>query len=182
MKMNKNKAETVIKETIEYANKEIEKNKKRTRKGIVIAICSLAILVIAYLVIFKLEMPVKYADNLVTVNVPEDEGLDININLNNYKSAKGVLVKNCDNTYDLYIGITQTLYTKIAKSDEQLIRIGNGMIVDFNSGSLIEYMPGESVAENIMHVYFIDNLSNEVACMDDEELINYDKKTLVWTR
>lgn len=180
--MNKNEAESVIKETIEYANKEIAKNKKKTRNGIIIAICSVLVLVIAYMVVFKLEMPVKYADNLVAVNVPEDEGLDININLNNYKSAKGVLVKSSDSTYDLYIGLTQTLYTKASKGEEHFIRVGNGMIVDFNSGSLIEYMPGESVAENIMHVYYIDNLSNEVICMNDEDLINYDKKTLVWSR
>ena len=46
--MDKNDAEVVIKETIEYANNEIKKNKDRSRR-IVIAILVSAILIVALL-------------------------------------------------------------------------------------------------------------------------------------
>ncbi|MGN0606357.1 MAG: hypothetical protein ACI4JM_07530 [Oscillospiraceae bacterium] len=180
--MNKNKAESVIRETIEYANKEIEKHKKKTFKGIMIAICCLSVLVVAYLVVFRLETPVRYNESIITVNVPEDKGLDININLNNYKSAKGILVKTSDNTFDLYLGLTQTLYTRATNSDTRLIRANNDIIVDYNSDKLIGFMPEESSAENIMNIYYVDNFTDEVMYMDDSELINYEKKTLIWTR
>ena len=180
--MNKNEAESVIKETIEYANKEIEKNKKKTLRGAIIAVCMVVVIVVIGIVAVTYESPVKYSDNLISVNVPEDEGIDISINLNNYKSADGILVKQADGTYDLYIGITQTLITKVSKSDETLVRVGSGIIVDYNSEKLIAFMPEETVPEDIMHVYYIDNLTDEIMCMNDSELINYANKTLVWTR
>lgn len=180
--MNKNEAESVIKETIEYANREIEKSKKKSRRNVIVTILSMLVIITVGLMFFKLEMPVKYEDSIVTVDVPEDKGLDISVNLNNYSSAKGVLVKTSDSTYDLYLGFAQTLYTKTVKSEDKLIRVGNGIIVDYNSDKLLGFMPGDSTAENIMNVYYIDNMTDIVMSMDNNELINYDNKTLVWTR
>ena len=60
--MNKNEAESVIKETIEYANREIEKNKKKSRRNVIIAICTMLAVFAVGLMFFKLEMPVKYKD------------------------------------------------------------------------------------------------------------------------
>lgn len=180
--MNKNEAESVIKETIEYANREIEKSKKKSRRNVIVAIFSMLVVITVGLMFFKLEMPVKYEDSIVTVDVPEDKGLDISVNLNNYSSAKGILVKTSDSTYDLYLGFAQTLYTKTVESEDKLIRVGNGIIVDYNSDKLLGFMPGDSTAENIMNVYYIDNMTDSVMSMDDNELINYDNKTLVWTR
>lgn len=180
--MNKNEAESVIKETIEYANREIEKNKKKSRRNAIIAICSMLAVIAVFLVIFKCEMPVKYKENIITVDVPSDKGLDISVNLNNYSSAKGILVKTSDSTYDLYLGLTQTVYTKAVKNEDKLIRAGNGIIVDYNSDKLLGFMPEETTAENIMNVYYIDNMTDSVMSMDDNELINYDNKTLVWSR
>ena len=180
--MNKNEAESVIKETIEYANREIEKSKKKSRRNVIVTIFSMLVVITVGLMFFKLEMPVKYEDSIVTVDVPEDKGLDISVNLNNYSSAKGVLVKTSDSTYDLYLGFAQTLYTKTVESEDNLIRVGNGIIVDYNSDKLLGFMPGDSTAENIMNVYYIDNMSDSVMSMDNNELINYDNKTLVWTR
>ncbi len=180
--MNKNEAESVIKETIEYANREIEKSKKKSRRNVIVTIFSMLVVITVGLMFFKLEMPVKYEDSIVTVDVPEDKGLDISVNLNNYSSAKGVLVKTSDSTYDLYLGFEQTLYTKAVKSEDKLIRVGNGIIVDYNSDKLLGFMPEETTAENIMNVYYIDNMTDSVMSMDNNELINYDNKTLVWTR
>lgn len=183
--MNKNEAEAVIKDTIEYANNEIKKNKVRSRNRVLILFGCMLLLVISYLMIFKYEIYVGYADNLIDVKVPEDGGLDIKINLPNYNNADAIWVKTDDNSYDLYINVTQTILTKIAKSGDEsdnLLRVGNGMIVDFKSETVLGYIPDGNSAENIMHVYYIDKLSNEIMCMDNSELINYEKKTLIWTR
>ena len=45
--MNKNDAEAVIKETIEYANREIEITKKKARRNIIIVISCLVLLIAA---------------------------------------------------------------------------------------------------------------------------------------
>ena len=57
-------------------------------------------------------MPLKYSKEMVEVTIPEDQGIDIKINLSNYKNAKALLVKTDENDYDLYINITQIWNTK----------------------------------------------------------------------
>ena len=183
--MNKEEAEKVVKETIEYANTEIEKSKKRYIKKFFIIIGIVLLLILAYLVVFKYEMPLKYSKEMVEVTIPEDQGIDIKINLSNYKNAKALLVKTDENTYDLYINITQTLATKIfdeSDKSDNLLRLGNGMIVDFQSASLRGFIPNGNNAESIKHIYYIDNLSTKIMNMSDNELINYSNKTLIWER
>ena len=63
-----------------------------------------------------------------------------------------------------------------------MLRVGNGMVVDFQSGLLQEYLPNGNPGESIMHIYYIDNLSDKTMTMDDSELINYKNKILIWTR
>ena len=111
--MNKEEAEKVVKETIEYANTEIKKSKRRYIKRFFIIIGIVLLLILAYLAVFKYEIPLKYSKEMVDVTIPEDQGIDIKINLSNYKNAKALLVKTDENDYDLYINITQTLATKI---------------------------------------------------------------------
>lgn len=183
--MNKNEAEKVIKETIEYANYEIERSKKKYLKLSLIIFGILIFLIVLYLGIFKYEMPVKYNDKLINVKIPEDTGLDIYVNLENYKRTKAVLVKIDDSEYDLYINVTTTLSSKICNDNDKsdnFLRVGNGIIVDFESGELRGYIPHGYKSEVIKHIYYIDNLSNKVSTMDDNELINYKNKVLVWSR
>ncbi len=183
--MNKNEADKVIKETIEYANKEIKKSKKkylcRMFSGVLIAV----IAIIVGVVVYNYEFPVKYTDNLASVNIPEDNGIDISINLDNYKGIKAVLVNTDDNNYDLYINATQTLFTKLFKESDDtdhLLRVGNGMIVDFQSGQLRGYIPNGNDSESIKHIYYIDKSSNEIFAMSDIQLRNYNNKVLIWER
>ena len=183
--MNKEEAEKVVKETIEYANQEIRKKKKRYLKIFVAVLGMIVLLVSAYLLVFVYETPVEYKNDMINVNVPEDKGLDIKINLSNYKKTKAILVKIDENTYDLYINVTQTISTKLFDDNDvtdNMLRAGNGMVVDFQSGLLQEYLPNGNPGESIMHIYYIDNLSDKTMTMDDSELINYKNKILIWTR
>ena len=108
--MNKEEAEKVVKDTIEYANKEIEKNKKRYLRNVIIILATFLVLILAFFMVFKYEMPIKYSKDIVEVNIPEDQGLDIKINLSNYKSANALLVKTGEDTYDLPLPLNDDSY------------------------------------------------------------------------
>ena len=183
--MNKNEAEKVIKDTIVYANDEIERNKKKSLKIIFFVFGIFIFLVIAYFVIFKYEIPVKYSEKLINVKIPNDGGIDIYVNSNNYKRLNAVLVKTDDNTYDLYINVASTVFTKIVSDNDEsdnMLRVGNGIIVDFNSGELMGYIPNGNKSEVIKSIYYVNNLKNKFSSMDDNKLINYKDKILVWSR
>lgn len=183
--MNKDEAEKVVKNTIEYANNEIKKNKKRYLKAFIIVLGIVLLLILAYFLVFKYEKSLNYSKNMIDVNIPEDLGIDININLSNYKNANAVLVQVDKDSYDLYINVTQTLATKIFKDNDEsdnLLRVGNNMVVDFQSGKLRGYMPNGNDVESIKHIYYIDKLSNNIITMNDSELANYKNKNLIWER
>lgn len=183
--MNKNEAEKVVEDTIKYANQEIKKIKIKYSKNFLITFGIAILLIAIYLLLFRYEIPVKYSNNIIEINIPEDKGIDIEISLDNYKSANAILVKIDENTYDLYINITQTIITKIFKDNDKsnnLLRAGNNMIVDFQTEKLRGYIPNGNSTENIKHIYYIDNLSNKTMGMNDNELLNYKNKTLIWER
>lgn len=183
--MNKNEAEKIIKDTIEYANEEIKRSKKKYLKLSLIIFGILIFLIVLYFGIFKYEMSIKYNDKLINVKIPEDTGLDIYVNLENYKRVKAVLVKTSENTYDLYINVTSTLSNEMFNDNDKsdnFLRVGNGIILDFQSGELRGYIPNGYRSDAIKNIYYIDNLSNRINSMDDNELINYKDKVLVWSR
>ena len=178
--MNKNEAEKIIKDTIEYANLEIERNRKKYLKIMFVVFVIFLFLLITYFVIFKYEVSVKYSDKLISVNIPIDGGIDIYVNSENYRRANAVLVKTNDSEYDLYINVTTTLFTNLVSDNDKsdnLLRVGNGIVVDFHSGDLMGYIPNGNKAETIKHIYYVDKLSN-----DDNELVNSKDKVLVWNR
>ena len=183
--MTKDETEKILKETIEYANSEIKSFKKKYLKNFYIVFVIVLTSIILFLIVFEYEIPVKYNKNLIQVNIPLDQGLDIKINLSNYKNAKALLVKIDEDSYDLYINITQSLVTKIFTDNDKsdnVLRVGNGIIIDFNSNTLRGVMPNKSSDKNIKHIYYVDNLSSKIMVMENDELINYTNKVLIWER
>lgn len=71
--MNKQEAEKVVKDTIEYANKEIEKSKKRYKKSILIILASIFLLIIIFI------------RNLIIIN--NIENMASKTNYNNYSKT-----------------------------------------------------------------------------------------------
>ena len=63
--MNKEETEKVVKETIEYANTEIKKCKRRYIKSFFIIFGIILLLILTYLVVFKYEIPLKYSKELM---------------------------------------------------------------------------------------------------------------------
>lgn len=183
--MSNENNEKVVKEIIEYANQEITKSKKKNMIILLSILSSLVLLATAFFFVFVFEAPVPYSDGLIRVSVPEDKGIDIKVNLSNYKNAKAVLVKVDETTYDLHVNVTQTLSTKIFEDNDKtnnMLRVGNSIIVDFQSGFLRGNLPNGCDAENILNIYYVDNLSNKTMVKDDSELIKDQSEVLIWTR
>ncbi len=183
--MSKENDEKVVKEIIEYANNEIKKSKKKFTTILISVIAGIALIATAIFFVFAIEMPVPYSEGMIEAEIPVDEGLDIYINLLNYKNAKAILVNVDENSYDLYFCVNQTLATKILRDSDHannLLRAGNGIVVDYQSESICGYLPNDPKAENIANVYYVDNLSKEFMTMDDADIIAYENKILVWTR
>ncbi len=180
--MEKNEVERIVRETIEHANMEIKKAKRRS---MCLAACVLLVLTLAYQTLFHYEIPVAYREGLVSVVIPVDRGIDIHVELRNYQKANAVLVKTGDDTYDLYIGIMQTVATKIFKDFDtanNFLRVGNGIIFDHQGEQLLGHLPAGSDEEVIQHIYYLDDLSEKVAVMTDQALMDMENKTLIWER
>ncbi len=182
--MKENESERIIKDTIEYANNEIKKNKKKNLFILFGIVCLLFLVIAVYGLVFNFETSVAYFDDIVNVEIPEDKGIDIKINLPNYKNSNAILVKIDEENYDLYINITQTLATKIFKDDDtsnNMMRVGNGMIVDFQSEHFLGYIPNGKNHTVIKNIYYIKDYNKEIATSSDEELFKINDKQLIWT-
>lgn len=175
--MSKEKDEAAVKEIIEYANNEITKSKRKHLTILLSELASIVLLSTTFFFVFMYEMPVSYSEELIEVNIPVDTGLDIKVNLPNYKTARAFLAQADENTYDLYINVSQTLATKIFndkdKSDNFLI-VGNNIVVDYHSGLLMGSLPSGYNDESIMNIYYIDRFS--------AKNITTNNGILVWTR
>lgn len=180
--MDKEDMEQTLKNTIEYSNEEIKKNKRKYLRIIVGIFIALIILILTYMFALKFEMPVHYKEDMLDISIPVDEGIDIYISLPNYKEARAVLVKMGQDDYDLYINITQTLMTKITSDDNavnNLLRVGHYAIADYQSH---KHIPNEVNANSITRIYYINKLLKEDETMNTDELIHYKDKTLIWER
>ncbi len=175
--MSKEIDENVVKEIIVYANEEIARSKQKHRMILLSILAGIALLSAAFLFAFLYEMPVPYSEGLIEATIPVDRGLDIHVNLPNYKTAKAFLVKGDEDTYDLYINVSHTLVTKIFRDNDKsdnFLRVGNNMVVDHQSGLLMGNLPAGYNDESVMNVYYIDEFS--------AESITANQGVLVWTR
>ncbi len=161
-------------------------NLKLKHKNIKIVLISIfSIILIAFIgwyFLFVNEHTIKYTDNLINVEVPEDEGIDIKINEKNYKNGNAILVKTNENNYDIYINVTQNILTKVFKDSDQsnnLIRIGNNICIDFQSEKIRFYLPNNAKINNIY--YIKDNYKN-IKDLSDEELMKMENKVLIWNK
>ena len=186
MKNEKNtESEKIVEDTIKYATKEVKRIKNNYLLKTLSTIIVLIFFVSLYFCIFKYEKPIKYNEKMLEIEIPEDGGIDIKINLENYSVAKAVLVKVDEEYYDLYLNVRTTFSKKIFKNNDfsnNVLRVGNGMIVDFQSGKLMGNIPNGQDSSVIKNIYYINNLSNKIATLDDESLINYEDKVLIWER
>lgn len=183
--MTNKKTEQIVEDTIKYANDEISRIKKKYLKTGFSIFVGILIIVSLFMFVFKYEIPTKYNDKLIEVLNPVDQSLDLQINLSNYSEAKAILVKADDESYYLYVNVTRTLSTKTFKDKDKtdhMLRVGNGMIFDFQSKTIRGYIPNGLDTSVIKRIYYIDNLSNEILTKSDDKLLDLKDKTLIWER
>ncbi len=183
--MDKNESEQIIREVIEYTNREIQKSKRRSRRVVGCVILGVLALLLCYQMVFHYEFSVPYRDGMIKVVIPEDEGIDIHVELKNYKAANALLIQTGDSTYDLYIGVSHTPATMLIKDFDihnNFLRAGNGILLDHQSGLFQGAIPGENKEDSIRRIYYLDDYFTEVATMTNQELMEYEGKTLIWER
>ena len=183
--MKEKKVEQIVEDTIKYSTDEVKKVKRKYIKGTILTVFLLISVSLFIAVIFKYERPLKYNESLLEVVIPEDEGIDVNIKLSNYAATKAILVKTDEESYDLYINVTTTFANKMFKDNDKgnnLLRVGNGMIVDYQSETLRGYLPNGLDNSAIKKIYYIDNLSKKTSTLSDKNLKNYKSKVLIWER
>ncbi len=183
--MEKNEVEQLIREAIEYANQEVQKSKRRSRRLVGCVLLGVLALLLCCQFIFHYEFSVPYRDGMIRVVIPEDEGIDIHVELKNYKTARALLVQTSDSTYDLYMGVSQTPATMLIKDFDphnNFLRAGNGILLDHQSERFEGAIPGEHKEDAIMRIYYLDDFAVEITTMTDQELMEYEGKTLIWER
>ncbi len=182
--MERNESEKIIQETIEYANQEIEKVKKKSVRIIIGMVAATAILAAICMFVFVYEIPVEYADGLVEATIPVDGGIDIHVNLKNYTQARAVLIDTEDG-FDLYIGVTQTLAAKLLKdfdSHDNFLRVANGIILDHQSERLWGFIPEGKDESSMSRIYYLNDLREEMTLKENTFFIDHPEKILIWER
>lgn len=183
--MNDKKPEQIVEDTIKYANEEIKRIKSKYLTKVILSVFLLIFITLFTVLVFKYERPLKYDKSMLEVVIPKDDGIDIKIKLSNYTATKAVLVKVDERSYDLYINVTTTLASKIFKDKDKennLLRVGNGMIFDFQSETLRGYIPNGFNNYVIKRIYYIDNLSSKISTLADNKLNSHKNKILIWER
>ena len=180
--LNEENKDEILKETIEFSSNEIKKSKSKYLRIISVLVAVFILIIATYYLGFIQEHVVKYSDEIIEVIVPVDSGLDIHIKDINYKNGNAVLVKTSENNYDIYINVTQTISSKILpdlEKDDNFIRLGGEICVDYQSNNVRFYVPGNSVINNI---YYIEKRFSEFDTLDDKQLMNIVDKKLVWSK
>jgi hypothetical protein len=87
--------------------------KKNFKKVVVSVIVCLAVIFGGGYMLFVPEFNVSYSDELLTANIPVDEGVNVYINLPNYTNVYSTGVYNNDGEIDVYLTITRNLWSMI---------------------------------------------------------------------
>ena len=160
--LNEENKDEILKETIEFSSNEIKKSKSKYLRIITVLVAVFILIISTYYLV--------------------DSGLDIHIKDINYKNGNAVLVKTSENNYDIYINVTQTISSKIIpdlETDDNFIRLGGEICVDYQSNTVRFYIPENSVINN---VYYIEKRLSEFDTLDDKQLMNFVDRKLVWSR
>lgn len=133
--------------------------KKLTKKNIltvlVAVLCCLCVIGAAGYVLFVPEYVTDYTEGMLDAHIPIDEGIDVTINLKNYKTVETWDIYNEDGSVDIYLTVMQTLFTKIYEPEDKsdfLWRTNNGSCVDFHSSAYYPLSFGDPPVRNIWYL------------------------------
>ena len=162
--------------------------RRMTRKNILIAV--LAFLASACLIagagyaLFVPEFVVPYSEELLDAHIPIDKGIDVNININNYKRVQTwSITDEQSGKTDVYLTVTQTLFTRLYtpkdKSD-YLWRTNNDGCVDFHSGEYYPYSFG-ATDEDVQSIYYLEMHPDDILTMTDGISFDNYRTVKIWS-
>ena len=161
-----------------------KKMKKRniTKVFVSVVLC-LAVFFAGMYVLFVPEYVVPYSDGLMSARVPEDKGVDVNVNLDNYKEVCAWDIRDEDGNTDIYLTAIQTNYTKLfADSDksDHLWRVGNSNTIGvcYQSAGVI-HLSGEN--NKVRNIYYLVMDPDEVLYMTDGISFEGYETHLIWS-
>lgn len=169
------------KEKKEFQHFSKSMNRKMYKKVIIGAVVGVFLLGMIVFVFSVPEFSVEYSKELVAVEIPEDGGIDMNINLDNYKNAYATYAENGDGTCDVYIIVKNNLFTMLWKDSDpsdHLVRIGNHMCASYNNAEgIVQFYLTEDM--EISRIYYVNQDVENLLMLEDEELRSVDS-TLIW--
>lgn len=99
------------KKAVKSFKKEIDK--KNFKKVFISVIVCLSVILGGTYMLFIPEFNVPYSEDLLTANIPVDEGINVYINLPNYTNVYSTGVYNTDGEIDVYLTVTRNLWAMI---------------------------------------------------------------------
>ncbi len=132
------------------------KLKIRNLKKVIISVvlCLVIIAGSAYALLVP-EFSVNYTEDLLTANTPVDGGLNVWVNLPNYKGMDWLFYYNENHEIDIYLSVKQNLLTKLFKdpdTSDHLFRTNGYTCASYQDGKFDNIHPMCTVK----NIYYVD--------------------------
>ncbi len=164
---------------LDFSKKMKKHNFVRVVVAVVIVIAMLSALAAAILIP---EFTVEYNDGLLTAKIPEDGGIDVYVNLENYDRVESWSVENADGGLDIYLTVIQTPLTKILKDNDKsdnFWRASSWVCASYqHGGSTTEFFSEKAMIRNI---YYVEIDPDDVLYMTDGISFENYETHLIWT-
>ena len=132
--------------------------KKNVKKVIIATVVAVVLIVSVCAGVYIPTKTVKWSEDLIAVSAPDDGGLDIRINVRDYKNAYATYTLDGNGDATVYLAVEQNLLSAfITKGDEaeKIIRIGNHICVSYHNadGELQFHLPENT---DVKEVYYVE--------------------------
>ncbi len=165
---NFDEMETDVDEKAAFQNFNKKMMKSNVKKIIIATVAAVAVIAMACVGMYVPTKTVKWSDNLVTVSMPEDGGLDIRINTRDYKNAYATYALDENGDAAVYLMVEQNVLSAfVTKCDESenIVRIANDICVSYHNADneLQFYLPENTTVKEIYYVQANQNTLQEFA-------------------
>lgn len=165
--MNFDEMENDVDEKAAFQNFNRKMMKSNTKKVILATVAVVAVIVMVCVGMYVPTKTVKWGEDLFTVTTPEDGGLDIGINVRDYKNAYATYTLDENGDATIYLTVEQNLLSAfVTKCDEteKIIRIGNNICVSYHNADneLQFYLPENTRVKEIYYVQAGQNTLQEI--------------------
>lgn len=157
--------------------------KRNIIKIVVSVVLCLAVIASAAYVLFVPEYVVPYSENLMEAKVPVDEGVDVYVNLDNYKQVRCWDIRDDEGYTDIYLTVMETNFTRLFKDTDKsdnFWRIGNSNQFSWCAQSGRTW-PVSGENPKLRNIYYLVMHPDEVLHMTGEISFEDYETHLIWT-